>query len=1078
MMSVSPAMGAGQAGGYFSREDYYLRGAKQGRNSRWCGEGASALGLDGEVSEPEFRALCRGEDPAGNRIVAPRLSRDRESGELVETRRAGNDCTFSAPKSVSIAYAAGVDGVKEAHDAAVLSVARQMERCYCHYRSPEGILDGEMVAAKFDHATSRNIDPQLHSHLFVVNAVRTPEGNWRANEPKAIYQDVKSLGLWYRQELAGELRGRGFEIEIQDRSRMYFELRGIDPRLVEHFSSRRAEIEKQVALWKEEGKFHGVAHGRLYEMAALGTRDPKREVTREEVAGIFARGFESCGSSAEEVGKALQRSRISASTLAGRDLSSDLAPARLVELSARELTQREAVVERAHLLDQAVRMSGGRHPLRELSEAIDGAPGIVRLGRDFRGREFYTTPEMLELEAGNLERVRALAGTAFPAGCPQGEIDAFRERLASEGIRPTAGQWRLFENEVAGKKGVALTVGDPGTAKTSTLGLIERFNEEVLKPLGRERHAIDIACTRKAARELSLATGKPSFTLEAFQNAYAASKFEQQREITAPSILGPSNYNKLILEGVPVMLRVDEASLLGAKQAGELLAIVEELRERGIPVKLHLLGDTKQMQAIQAGDFLRQLRELGESGELEYTHLTEILRQRDPGLLEIARGLNREDRSLAENAREALVALDRRGAVTEMADLKELRSAAVEHYLAESRKPSPVPERAAAGERQSVLMVAATNEQRRELNLEVRAARIAAGEIQEGRSFPVLAPAHRGITVEGYRPGDTVLFSGVRGEDGRMHSWGARLGTEGVVTGIDRERNLVRVGYCFKGKGGTRTVTRDFPAAEMEWKTVLYREEERRFSVGDRVVALKNDAGLDLQNGSFGTVRDLDAGGRLRVDLGDREVELDLTRYRHLDHAYAVTIHKSQGATVDHSIIFAAVRPEGERTGETEIEPPDDGRYGRASYNSLNVAVTRARFETRVFTNSVEGLARSVEEVDQKSSALRRIPGRAREVDPERTLRGMEAEEPARGLGPEIDKLERAVRGPGKEIGRLNLEQLRVPSIPAPAVEPQRQLPVPPVVHRDEPQHQLPVPPAHRELELTLPRRFGLGRRK
>jgi conjugative relaxase-like TrwC/TraI family protein len=95
-------------------------------------------------------------------------------------------------------------------------VLRHIEEHYSRYRSPEGMMNGIMVASKFDHATSRNIDPQLHSHVFVVNAVRTPDGNWRANEPKAIYQDLKSLGFLYRQELARELRARSFEIEIQD----------------------------------------------------------------------------------------------------------------------------------------------------------------------------------------------------------------------------------------------------------------------------------------------------------------------------------------------------------------------------------------------------------------------------------------------------------------------------------------------------------------------------------------------------------------------------------------------------------------------------------------------------------------------------------------------------------------------------------------------------------------------------------------------------------------------------------------------------------------------------------------------
>jgi hypothetical protein len=66
--------------------------------------------------------------------------------------------------------------------------------------------------------------------------------------------------------------------------------------------------------------------------------------------------------------------------------------------------------------------------------------------------------------------------------------------------------------------------------------------------------------------------------------------------------------------------------------------VVEELQKSGARVKLHLLGDSKQMQGVQAGHLLAPLRGLGEKGEIDYAHLTEILRQRDPGLLQIAEG--------------------------------------------------------------------------------------------------------------------------------------------------------------------------------------------------------------------------------------------------------------------------------------------------------------------------------------------------------------------------------------------------------------------------------------------------------
>jgi conjugative relaxase-like TrwC/TraI family protein len=91
MMSISKPMNAKQAGKYFTKEDYYLGGAGEG-NSRWCGRGAGELGLEGPVGEGEFRALCRGEDPAGKRIV--KYQGRKKKGVLIEKHLAGNDCTL------------------------------------------------------------------------------------------------------------------------------------------------------------------------------------------------------------------------------------------------------------------------------------------------------------------------------------------------------------------------------------------------------------------------------------------------------------------------------------------------------------------------------------------------------------------------------------------------------------------------------------------------------------------------------------------------------------------------------------------------------------------------------------------------------------------------------------------------------------------------------------------------------------------------------------------------------------------------------------------------------------------------
>ncbi|MEM7664114.1 MAG: Ti-type conjugative transfer relaxase TraA, partial [Pseudomonadota bacterium] len=96
---------------------------------------------------------------------------------------------------------------------------------------------------------------------------------------------------------------------------------------------------------------------------------------------------------------------------------------------------------------------------------------------------------------------------------------------------------------------------------------------------------------------------------------------------------------------------------------------------------------------------------------------------------------------------------------------------------------------------------------------------------------------------------------------------------------------------------------------EPEIETLFATETgPRAFGAGDRIVFGRNDRELGVKNGMLGTVERID-GSKITVQLdGDRErcLTFDASQYRHFDHGYAVTIHKSQGATVDHGYVLAS----------------------------------------------------------------------------------------------------------------------------------------------------------------------------
>ena len=80
---------------------------------------------------------------------------------------------------------------------------------------------------------------------------------------------------------------------------------------------------------------------------------------------------------------------------------------------------------------------------------------------------------------------------------------------------------------------------------------------------------------------------------------------------------------------------------------------------------------------------------------------------------------------------------------------------------------------------------------------------------------------------------------------------------------------------------------------------------QRNFAAGDRMVFLQNDRELGVKNGMLGRVEQAEEG-RLRVITdGGKSVHFGVGRYDSIDHGYAVTVHKSQGATVDNVHVLA-----------------------------------------------------------------------------------------------------------------------------------------------------------------------------
>lgn len=129
-----------------------------------------------------------------------------------------------------------------------------------------------------------------------------------------------------------------------------------------------------------------------------------------------------------------------------------------------------------------------------------------------------------------------------------------------------------------------------------------------------------------------------------------------------------------------------------------------------------------------------------------------------------------------------------------------------------------------------------------------------------------------------YDPARTSLILAHLRRDVRMLN---ELAREKLV-----ERGIVGEGFAFRTEDGVRN-----------------------FAAGDRIVFLRNEGSLGVKNGMLGAV--VEAGpGRIVAEIGERDdrrqVVVEQRFFRNVDHGYATTVHKSQGATVDDVKVLAS----------------------------------------------------------------------------------------------------------------------------------------------------------------------------
>ena len=226
--------------------EYYTAGEKN-RTAMWFNpQGLFGLADGGKVDSSDFHRLYHGFAPNGGGKLTQNAGSERRS--------AGLDMTFSADKSVSALWAIADPDlrseIERAHnDAARVALEETMLRhcAYTRIRNRNGdieVLPADISAAMFQHGTSRDNDPQLHTHCVIFNAARTQrDGKYRALHQHPVYTWMKAAGAVYRNAMTWSLQERlGIRMEQYSKDGEFTRIAGMPEDLIGHWSKRRAAI--------------------------------------------------------------------------------------------------------------------------------------------------------------------------------------------------------------------------------------------------------------------------------------------------------------------------------------------------------------------------------------------------------------------------------------------------------------------------------------------------------------------------------------------------------------------------------------------------------------------------------------------------------------------------------------------------------------------------------------------------------------------------------------------------------------------------------------------------------------------
>ena len=883
MLSTSN-LSAAQAESYFVKDDYYTE-EEQHEASFWLGKGAENLGLTGTVDKAVFGELLSGTGPNGELLSGKEIDPKK--------RRAATDFTFSAPKSVSVAALVQQDErVLAAHHQAVAKAMAVLEERYAQTRlstemGRRRIKTGNVIAAVFPHATNREAEPQLHSHCVVMNATQLPDGRWFSFANEEAIANKKLLGQIYQNELAIALQEHGYV--IAPKAHGQFELVGYSPELLKLFSTRRQQIESLVALWEAEGKTLFSQDGRvlrsrlaMYEAAALKSRKRKPTPMQPEqlrqgwkalakVEGLTLPELPALKGAEERANEPSTALPVARSETLGDEIDVD------VQFALQHCSEREAVFRRTALERFVFEHRLGQKSFDQLQRAIEECAELVQIDE-----KRMTTQKAIHLELETIRLMREGNNCVDPVASLSEVEQQLSETLTAE-------QRRAIALVMTAPDTVTAWQGSAGVGKTYALN-------EVRKVAQSQGYRVQgFAPSAEAAHTLGEALQIETSTVAGL---LVSESQEAKSQAAAPSLW-----------------IIDEAGLLSMKDAHALL-----VRAKKENAKVLLVGDTKQLSAVEAGNPFRSLQAAG----MTLARLDNSLRQKTETLRVTVRLISEE------KIARGIDVLEQAGCLQLESDVDIQINHMVNDYLALSPR-----------ERSETLLLAGTNQERLALVRQLRQALQTEGTLSQD-ALTISGLRRKDLTqvqaqyLVAYQLGDVLMPT----QDYKKQ--GLAKYQHYTVRSIDQAAQRLVVETP---KGQLLSVD----PARCQRKTV-YSAQTLDIAVGDRMRWTKNDRKAKTRNGQQFTIAEVLDGRLVRiVDEAGQSGWLPLSGHQHVDYAWVSTTYSSQGKTAERVLALMS-----EKTTNRE---------------SFYVAVSRAKHGLKIYAADKDELLKKAQTSRAKENA-------------------------------------------------------------------------------------------------------------